>query len=142
MHLIGLIKQHLLTAPSNMLTDVGDIKIITLEVKEHYQKQLCIVPPRTRIPLHKHSNVRTNIIFLHGNVVFLKGGRSLELIAPQDSGRGFIIDPDEEHGCYTMGQHFIFLTEQYWLNNEPVRSLHLNWNGEPINQEHANQLGI
>lgn len=121
---------------------VGDIKIITLEQRENYQKQLCIVPPRTRIPRHSHNNVRTNIIFLHGNVVFLKSEKSLELLAPQDCGRGFIINPGEEHGCYTLGQHFIFLTEQYWLENTPVRSLHLQWDGEPMNEEHARQLGI
>jgi quercetin dioxygenase-like cupin family protein len=123
-------------------TNVGGLKIITLESRGGYQRQLCIVPPRTVIPRHSHNNVRTNIIFLAGHVVFHKGDKSIELSSPQDSYRGFIIDPGEDHGCHTLGQDFIFLTEQYWLDNEPVRSLHLNWRGEPINQDHANQLSV
>jgi quercetin dioxygenase-like cupin family protein len=122
--------------------NIGEVKIITLEKRVNYQRQLCIVPPRTIIPRHSHKDVRNNIIFLSGHVVFHKDDRNLELSSPQDSYRSFIIDPGEEHGCHTLGQEFIFLTEQYWLNNEPVRSLHLNWRGEPINQDHANQLGI
>lgn len=119
---------------------LNGVRIVTLEARGNYQRQLCIIPPRTRIPLHSHKNVRTNIIFLAGHVVFNKGERSIELSSPQDSYRAFIIDPGEEHGCFTLGQDFIFLTEQYWLEGEPVKSLHLNWNGEPINGEHAKQL--
>lgn len=121
-------------------TNIGGIKIITLERRANYQRQLCIVPPRTVIPRHFHDNVRTNIIFLAGHVVFHKGERNIELSSPQDSYRAFIIDPSEEHGCHTLGQDFIFLTEQYWLGDSKVRSLHLQWTGEPINEEHANEL--
>jgi hypothetical protein len=121
--------------------NVGDVKIITLERwGDSYQKQLCIIPPWTKIPLHRHENVRTQITFLHGWSLFYKNGVERELTFPQDCGRSFIIDPSEEHGCFTQVQPLIFITEQYWLNNEPVKSLHLNWQGAPINEQHAEQL--
>lgn len=116
------------------------ITIITLVSLESYQKQLCIIPPRTKIPSHHHKNVRTNIVFLDGFAIFIKSGRSLELLSPQDSGRGFIIDPDEEHSAYTLDRHCIFITEQYWLENEKVRSLELQWEGAPMNKEHEEEL--
>lgn len=123
------------------LVKIGNIYGMTLIVREpNYQKQLFIIPPNTKIPLHKHDNVRTQIIFLEGEMVFERSGRLLELFSPADSGRAFIIEPDEEHGAITKGQAGIFISEQYWLGGKPLSSLHLNWNGEPLNEEHARQL--
>lgn len=73
-------------------------------------------------------------------MIFEKSNRQLNLCSPADSGRCFIIDPDEEHGAWTLDQTGIFISEQYWLGGEPLKSLHLNWNGQPINEEHAKQL--
>jgi hypothetical protein len=123
-----------------LVNNVGGVLIVTLAKKEGYQKQLCIIPPRIQIPSHNHKNVRTNIIFLEGFAVFIKSGKSIELVSPQDACRSFIIDPGEEHAAYTLDRHCIFISEQYWLENEPVRSLHLQWTGDPINQEHEKQL--
>lgn len=119
---------------------VGNVIIDTLVSNKNYQRQICIVPPWTVIPEHSHKNVRTQITFLHGFAIFEKGGRSIPLYTHSDSGRSFIIEPDEAHSARTQEQFCIFLTEQYWLNDEPVRSLHLNWIGEPINKDHEKQL--
>lgn len=123
-------------------TMVGyNIKRVLLESRVGFQCEIYIVPPFTTIPAHSHNNVRNNIVFLNGLMVFEKSGNSLELISPQDSGRGFIIDPGEMHSAFTKGQWGIFMTEQYWLDNEPVIPLHLNWqNGRPIDDQHEKQL--
>lgn len=102
--------------------------------------QLCILPPRTLIPLHKHHNVRNQITFLHGHVVFKKQGKEIELNSYANAGRSFIIEPDEEHGAETFEQYCVFITEQFWLDGEEVKSLHLQWSGPCINKEHEEQL--
>lgn len=119
---------------------IGNIDLVTLVTRKGYQKQVCIIPPYTKIPSHKHPNVRTQITFLHGHAIFTRGGKEIELNSYTDAGRTFIIDPDQEHSAETKGEHCAFMTEQHWLNNEPVRSLHLQWVGEPINKDHEKQL--
>lgn len=123
-----------------MIEKVGNLLIVTLVRKENYQKQLCIIPPNTKIPSHKHHNVRTNIVFLYGWVMFKKSEREIELTSPQDCERRFMINEGEAHAAETKEQHCIFISEQYWLDNENVRSLHLQWEGEPINKDHEEQL--
>lgn len=122
------------------INKVGNLLIITLSSSGNYQKQLCIIPPHTKIPKHSHQNVRTNIVFLYGWVSFTSAEKSIELSSPQDCERRFMINEGEEHSAETKEQHCIFISEQYWLDNTKVKSLHLQWNGEPINEEHGKQL--
>lgn len=118
----------------------GVIEEFLLVEKPDYQKFLYIIPPRIKIPSHRHSGVRVNITFLDGQMIFFKGDRQLELFSPADSGRSFIIEPDEWHGAYTVGQCGIFITEQYKLTDKTLISPALNWEGDPINAEHAKQI--
>jgi len=126
-------------AESEASFKIGPIVGITLKACDRYLKQIFIIPPRTHIPPHAHPAVESKITFISGDMLFFREGKEMELISPADNGKFFIIKSGVIHGAYTFDEVGIFMNEQTW-HIIPKKGVHLNWQGAPINHEHARML--
>ncbi len=134
--------------PIDALMSVGGNRGIVLFRDGNFQVQLFICDPNTEIPDHGHPNIRGFAMYLSGDLYFRRNGEftiTPELIAETEAkGKTLLgligrINPGETHGATVGPRGAAFLAIEEWITGEPT-SVHLDWDGPPIDGDHANAL--
>jgi hypothetical protein len=114
-----------------------------------YQVELCTCKANSQAPLHCHPGVDSYFIYLTGNIDFgLSDGSFTDSAALQKEGKG------GAHMLLGQGAHAMsgalhtlkvkeeggaFLSFEKW-NTKTPDSVTVNWEGEPIGEEHSKVL--
>lgn len=119
---------------------------VTLYRDEKFQVQLWICPPNTDISDHAHPNIDGWAIKVAGDIRFRKHGRPVGMHDIKIVTWGGMRTPmirvgkDESHGVEIgpAGGSFLAVTER--LDGTHPSSVHLDWCGKPLDDDHAEQL--
>lgn len=108
-----------------------------------FQVQMFICDPDSDITDHTHPNVDSVQVYVSGDMYFRRNGE--QLITPEQaplvpSGFSHRVPPGEIHGAKIGPRGGVFITIQEWLNGETPRSVHLDWSGRALSQEHAAEI--
>lgn len=115
-----------------------------------FQVQLFICDPDSEITDHVHPNVDTYEVYVSGDVYFRKNGLPLirpEIVTANEDGScrllGIIdrVKPADWHGAAIGPRGGCFLSIQEWLNGHKPSSVHLDWDGQPLDAAHAAAVG-
>ena len=120
---------------------------LTLYRDARFQVQLWTFPPNSRVSDHAHPGVDTWLVRVNGKFRLRKNGAYLSPAdAERTTWRGMRtwmtrIGPDDVHGVEIgeAGGSFLSITERI-DGAEPV-SVHMAWEGAPLSEDHAVQLG-
>jgi|HubBroStandDraft_1064217.scaffolds.fasta_scaffold32872_5 hypothetical protein len=138
---------------SPMLPPVGAYNVVngnvglTLYRDGPFQVQLWTFPPRAEIVDHKHPDVDTILVRVAGRFRLRRNGRVIPL---RESGRAEwrglktwtdIIAAEDLHGVTVgpTGGAFLSITER--KDGRAPESVHLVWEGAPLDERHAADLG-
>ena len=123
----------------------GEHSGVTLYREGRYQAQLWLCPPDSEITDHAHPNARSIFGLLGGKVRFRRGGfhvgrSDTELLWLGRAGMLLHqVEPGVSHGATIKGGGAAFFSITEWLDDNP-RSVHLDWDGEPLDHKHAEQI--
>lgn len=140
---------HGVKPPADALMRVGTNSGIVLFRDGQYQVQLFICDPNTEIPDHGHPNVSAYAMYLSGDVYFRRNGVTTitpEMIAAAEAeGKTLLgligrLDPGDTHGATIGPRGGAFLGIEEWLNDVAPTSVHLDWNGPALSDDHAATL--
>lgn len=134
--------------PYDAVRKVGKFTGLTLFRGGAYQVQLWSGEPNSSVDDHRHPGVDTIQIYLSGQIYLKVNGVP---ITPPDrvgmlpngicnfSGKFTRIRPEDTHS-FTLGPlGGSWMTVEKWLNGNPT-STELDWEGEPIDEKHREEL--
>ena len=114
-----------------------------------FQVELYISEPNSVSPPHTHPGVDSSFIYLGGNIQFNLEGRDNPDVSqwqkPQENGTHMLFgktvsSPDGIPHWLNIGKEGgAFLSFEHWKNKTPV-SVTVNWEGEPVGEEHKKIL--
>jgi hypothetical protein len=113
--------------PRQPMCFLPNIAGVTLYSKSPFQVQLFISAPGLNIPSHAHPNVDV----LNVTISIPKAFRQKSEVS---------VPPGTVHELHTMKRGGSYLSFQKWLNDVPIKSLNLDWIGEPMDENHAVEL--
>jgi hypothetical protein len=104
-----------------------------------WQVQLFICAPDGEIVDHSHPHVDSYEIYVTGDVYFRHRGKTvltpemISNIGPMSL--SIRVLPTDLHGGSVGPRGGSFISIQHWIDREPS-SVHLSWDGPPLDQEH------
>lgn len=120
---------------------------ITLYRDGPFQVQLWTFPPHTEILDHAHPTVRSWVVWVGGDYCFRRHGKMVDrrewkyrkwrgMVTPS-----ILLEPGDSHGASIgeTGGSFLSISER--ISGEEPISVHLAWDGPPLDAEHAARLG-
>jgi hypothetical protein len=122
---------------------------VTLYRSGPFQVQLFVFAAGTRVPEHRHPNVDTIELHVAGDFDFRVQGRPA---IPCDHlhdrrgpvsrwwGRGVRVRPSTWHDLRVGPGGTAFLSVQRWLNGVTPSTVGADWEGAPVNAEHAGMI--
>lgn len=116
---------------------------------QQLQVQLFLNDPNSEIVDHTHPNVDSFEVYIAGDVYFRHNGNALltpEIIAAMTPerllGTKLRILPNDVHGATVGPSGGSFISIQHWLNGVLPSSVHLDWDGPPLDAGHQAALGV
>lgn len=116
---------------------------------KQFQVELYICKPNTTSPPHTHPGVDSAFVYLGGNIQFNLEGTDIPDVSqwqkPQENGTHMLFgktisSPDGiPHWLGIGNEGGAFLSFEYWKDKPPV-SVTVNWEGEPVGEEHKKLL--
>lgn len=125
-----------LTMTEDVYSKVGDNTGAVLFRKEQYQVQLFICDPNSEIFDHIHPNIDSYEVYLGGDINFRIHGNFLTTEESIASNMRQRVKPNDWHGASIGKRGGSFISIQHWLNNIPPTSVHHDWNGVPLDENH------
>lgn len=127
---------------------VGECVGTILYRDDRFQVQLWDVAPGGVVADHNHPDIESWVVLLGGRFSLRKHGTELRrkdvtFLDYQGHKVGMVhLAPGDVHGfrAHDTGGSLLSISER--LDGEKPVSVHLNWNGEPLNADHATELGI
>lgn len=108
---------------------------VTLFRHENFQVQLVIVKPDHKSPSHSHPNIDSVEYGLAGD-----GEGTFESDRNARFGPLVFIEPGESHTAGAGHTGGAFISIQKWINGTTPTSVELDWNGTPLDKNHAELL--
>src|SRR5580765_2203584 len=133
--------------PADFFSKVGGNTGTVLFRHEQFQVQLFLNDPNSEIADHTHPNVDSYEVYVAGDVYFRQNGQALltpEIIATVTPerllGTKLRILPNDVHGASVGPSGGSFLSIQHWLHGVTPSSVHLDWDGPPLDDAHRDML--
>ena len=116
------------------LTFFDNVVIYVIDRRGQFQTQLIAVQPNVIIPNHRHPNVDSFEIAMHG-MTFTNSGRTIpyKIMRP---GMSIYVDHNDFHGGSSSDAGGCFLSVQQWLNDIPPTSVETDWSGDTMGPLH------
>lgn len=129
--------------PHDAITHIAGNAGVTLYREGRFQVQLFILPPNTEITNHRHPGIDVIEVGVAGEGVFRRRGKSRDLSSALTKADGpsavVRLKPEDWHSASIGSGGGAFLSIQEWLNTPPS-SVHLDWLGVPLDEDHARSL--
>lgn len=131
--------------PAKPYEKVAENVGVTLYRDNEFQVQLWTCAPNTEISDHTHPDVDGMAVRVAGDIRFRKHGkpvnhRDMKIMTWRGMRTPAVhLGPNDSHGVSIgpVGGSFLAITR--WLNGGP-QSVHLNWQGDPLDETHAKEL--
>ena len=118
-----------------------------------YQAELYLVRPNTSSPEHSHPGVENIIMVWGGDVSFSQEGRYNDLsefykeAGPNGTNKLFgMTSPNLKgtatHALFAGNKGGAFLSLEKWPEGKKMTSVTINWEGEPVDEEHGKIIGV
>jgi len=119
---------------------------LTLYRDDRFQVQIWTFPPHTKVTDHSHPGLDTWLVWVSGKLRFRLDGKYVRL---SETGRAewrgmktwtLHVPPGALHGATIgdSGASFLSITER--IDGKEPESVHLIWDGPPLDHEHGNRL--
>lgn len=138
-----------LRPPHDFFSKVGGNTGTVLFRQAPFQVQLFLNDPNSEIADHTHPNVDSYEVYVAGDVYFRQNGKELltpDIIATVTPerllGTRLRIHPNDVHGASVGPSGGSFISIQHWLNGVAPSSVHLDWDGPPLDEGHKKTLGL
>lgn len=134
-----------LKPPADCHAEVGGHVGITLYRDERFQVQFWSCAPGSEIADHSHPSLRGYAVQVAGRIKFRLNGRGVtraDTLLAVLMGKHTVMHPVEPgitHGASIGDKGAAFLSISEWT--VPPRSVHLDWQGAPLDARHAAELG-
>ena len=136
-----------LKPPHDFFSKVGGNTGTVLFRQAPFQVQLFLNDPNSEIVDHTHPNVDSYEVYVAGDVWFRHKGEVLltpqviKTVTPQQLvGWRVRIYPQDLHGASVGPAGGCFISIQHWLNGVAPTSVHLDWDGPPLDERHRETL--
>ena len=135
-------------SPFDAFSKVGRFTGLTLYRSKPFQVQLWLCEPNAEIYDHSHPHVDSLQIYVAGQVYLRLNGQPVltpEILVPiangiaSHNGRWIRVRPTDTHGATIGPVGGAFMTFQHWVHGEP-QSVENDWEGQPLDAEHAMRL--
>lgn len=133
--------------PADFLSRVGGNTGIVLFRHEKFQVQLFLNDPNSEIVDHTHPNVDSYEVYVAGDVYFRQNGEEvlnkqvIATVTPERLlGTRLRVLPNDVHGASIGPSGGSFISIQHWLNGLQPTSVHLDWDGPPLDTLHQEAL--
>ncbi len=121
--------------PPDMYMQAGCSTGIVLYRQAPWQVQLFICNPNGEVVDHTHPCVDSYEVYIGGDIHFRHRGE----IVPSET-LSIRVLPTDSHGASIGPRGGSFLSIQEWKNGKEPSSVHLDWDGEPLDPAHAKAL--
>lgn len=118
--------------PAETITHTENVTAIVVFREGPFQAQLVMVKPNGVLPSHRHPNVDSYELPVGGDGHLDINGKVKRLPVR--------IRPTDWHGGKAGATGFMFLSVQQWLNGKLPGDVGQDWQGEPIDETHAELL--
>jgi len=120
--------------PGGAISRIGKISGITLYRNGQFQVQMFIGEPLSSAPKHSHPNIDSVEVVLSGELILDEAGTAIK------PGDVVPVAPGEFHVARAPKEGVCFLSIQKWLNGVNPTSVVDDWDGKPIDDNHAEAL--
>ena len=109
-----------------------------IDRRGQFQTQLVAVQPNVIIPNHRHPNVDSFEVAMHG-MTFTHSGRTIpcKIMRP---GMSIYVDHNDLHAGSSSDTGGCFLSVQQWLNDVPPTSVETDWTGDSMGPQHDSNI--